>query len=216
LLGGATGAMLGGTTIHPHAIQALLKSAGVVDTVKRAPITVGEEIGKRIGTHYKHDKAIGTAALGAAGAAAAGGAAMASKKEASDQDLVQRLRSKVAEDAINPAQISGGKAIPLETNEAGQSTGFLQGGAPGGAAHLLNSAETVRNATRRDAYANRKQELRSYFKEPALSAATDKTLSQAFSHTSEAGPKIASDESTKSAAARVLLERLRSNQPGKE
>ena len=77
----------------------------------------------------------------------------------------------------------------------------------------------ARHYTKGQAYANRKEDLGKYWKEPALSAQHDSVLQDAFKHTSQAGPKIASAEgapveetpaaaSVKTAAARALLMNL--------
>lgn len=140
-------------------------------------------------------------------------------KEAAPADLASyiasRVSEKVAEDAINPAKISAGKAVPPDTSAAGEAGGAPVGGAPKGPTGLVGSAESAIKYTRGAAYANRKNDLRQYFTEPAMSAAHDSTLQVAFKNTAKAGPKIASAEgaspvaaSVKTAAARVLLSQL--------
>lgn len=125
-------------------------------------------------------------------------------------------KTKKAEDAINPAQISAGAAVPPETSAAGESGGQPAGGAPQGPTGLVGSNESAQNYTRGAAYANRKDDLKKYFDEPAQSAAHDTVLRDAFAHTSQAGPKLASvadapapsaapAASVKTAAARALL-----------
>jgi hypothetical protein len=155
------------------------------------------------------------------------------KKEGSaPTDLVSYMLSKTkhAEDAINPAQISAGAAVPPETSEAGQSGGQPAGGAPQGPTGITSSAESAINATKGQAYAPRKAELGKFFNEPALSAAHDSVLQAAFDNTGKAGPKIAAAAtasegdgktasagqtvaatSVKTAAARVLLSSLAKN-----
>lgn len=130
-------------------------------------------------------------------------------KEASAQ-LVEGLLAtiKQAEDAINPAQISAGPAVAPETDEDGQSLGAPAGGLPQGPRGLVGSNESAINYKKQTAYSPRKSELAQYFNEPALSAATDKTLNEAFANTAEAGAKIASAQLVKSAAARALLSKL--------
>jgi hypothetical protein len=128
-------------------------------------------------------------------------------------------RVKQAEDAINPAQISAGAAVPPDTSAAGESGGAPAGGAPQGPTGLVASSEAARDYTKGTAYANRKNDLRQYFQEPALSAEHDNVLQVAFENTGKAGPKIASAPeekvivtpaaaSVKTAAARVLLTKL--------
>ncbi|HEU4635659.1 MAG TPA: hypothetical protein VFS41_05730 [Edaphobacter sp.] len=130
-------------------------------------------------------------------------------KKASIANLVDYMATRVkqAEDAINPAQISAGAAVPPETSEAGESQAPPVGGSPQGPTGLVGSSDSARSYTKGQAYKNRKEDLRQYFAEPALSSAHDSTLQVAFDHTSEAGPKIAS-ASVKTAAAKVILSRL--------
>ena len=84
---------------------------------------------------------------------------------------------------------------------------------------MVGSNDAARHYTKGQAYANRKEDLGQYFKEPALSAAHDSVLEAAFGHTGQAGPKIASAEgadqppppaevSVKTAAASALLTKL--------
>lgn len=116
-----------------------------------------------------------------------------------------RLGIKVAEDAINPAHISAGPAVPPDTSASGQPGGEPAGGAPQGPTGLVSSNQAAINYTRGQAYENRKTDMKKWLTEPMDSAAHDNTLQVAFDHTREAGPKIAS---TKTAAARALLEKL--------
>jgi hypothetical protein len=118
---------------------------------------------------------------------------------------------KEAEDAINPAQISAGPAVPPETSAAGQPGGEPVGGKPQGPSGLVGSNQAAIDYKKGTAYAPRKSELAQYFNEPALSSATDKTLSEAFSHTGEAGVKISAANIEKVAAARALLSKLADN-----
>lgn len=143
-------------------------------------------------------------------------------KEASLADYIAGA-TKAAEDAINPAKISAGAAVPPPATASGERTPQQPaGGAPQGPTSLVASTDAARKYTRGDAYANRKQDLSKYFSEPAMSAAHDKALAVAFNHTSQAGPKIASAEgadqqpppaevSVKTAAASTLLSKLVAN-----
>jgi hypothetical protein len=120
-----------------------------------------------------------------------------------------RQTVKQAEDRINPAKISAGRAVPPEASASGESGGQPVGGAPQGPTSLIGSNESAMHYKRTAAYANRKQDLKKYFDEPAMSSATDKTLAQAFEHTPEAGTKFSSAElSTKTAAAKALIAKL--------
>lgn len=140
------------------------------------------------------------------------------KKEAS-QTLVGHFLSqtKVAEDAINPAKISAGAAVPPDTSAAGESGGEPAGGKPQGPTSLVGSNESAAHYKKNEAYAPRKAELKQYFNEPALTSSTDDTLQKAFTHTGEAGVKISSPQGpqVKTAAARALLMKLAENTAGK-
>lgn len=133
-------------------------------------------------------------------------------KEAGASDLVNYMlgKTKAAEDAINPAQISAGPAVAPETMEGGQAPKEQPaGGAPQGHTELVSSAEKAIGYTKGQAYTTKRDDLKKYFVEPAMSAEHDKVLQMAFDHTREAGPKIASAAgSVKTAAARVLLSKL--------
>ena len=119
---------------------------------------------------------------------------------------------KQAEDAINPAQISAGKAVPPDTSAAGESGGEPVGGAPRGPTSLVGSNEAAQNYTKGQSHGPRREELGKYFAEPALSATHDSTLRDVFVHTGQAGTKFASAPAAaspvKTAAARVLLSKL--------
>ncbi len=133
------------------------------------------------------------------------------KKGSANMSLVDVLLSmrKQAEDAIFPAQISAGAAVPPESNASGQPGGQPAGGAPNGPTGLVGSNQSAIDYKKNQAYANRKADLAKYLTEPALSGQTDKTLAEAFSHTGEAGTKFASAQpAIKTAAARALLLRL--------
>lgn len=162
--------------------------------------------------------AYGTGAVGL-GAAGAGIHHVVSgkDKQSSVVDYMQQY-VKQAEDAINPAQISAGKAVPPETSAAGEAGGEPVGGAPHGPSGLVDTVDKAINYTRGQAYSPRKGELGKYFNEPALSAQHDSVLQDAFVNTGKAGPKIASAEGVKTAsvvegsnrasAARALLSKL--------
>jgi hypothetical protein len=142
------------------------------------------------------------------------------KKEASLAEYISGRVSKVAEDAISPAHISAGAAVPPATSEGGEKAKQQPaGGAPQGPTGHVMSNKGAIDLKRGEAYANRKEDLKKYFAEPAMSADHDKVLQVAFSHTPQAGPKIASAEgaepqpppagvSVKTAAASALLSKL--------
>lgn len=119
-----------------------------------------------------------------------------------------RAQVKVAEDAINPAHISAGAAVPPDTRESGQSGGVHPKGAGPG---MVASNKGAIDYKKSQAKAEPKHDSNAYWKEPALSGATDKTLGMAFKHTGEAGTKFANaggDPGVKTAAARALLQKL--------
>ncbi len=126
------------------------------------------------------------------------------EKKASIADRIRAAAAqiKVAEDAINPAHISAGKSTPPDTRESGESGGPSPSGAD-----KVSSNEKVTNLTRREAKAEAKSDMKAYVTEPALSASHDSVLQAAFSHTGEAGAKIASamPGAVKTAAAKALL-----------
>jgi len=117
---------------------------------------------------------------------------------------------KQAEDAINPAQISGGgAATPPQSSASGEPGGQPVAGGYGSQTSMISSNEAAINLKRNSAYSLRKAELGKYFNEPALTQATDTTLQQAFAHSGEAGHKLASDQ-TAQAAAQMLLQKIAS------
>lgn len=129
------------------------------------------------------------------------------EKKASIADKIRAAAgvTKVAEDAINPAKISAGKAVEPDTRESGQSGGSSPNGAS-----MVASNESVKNLTRRQTKAEPKADMKAYVEEPALSSSTDSVLQAAFAHTSEAGAKVASEMpgAVKTAAAKALLNRI--------
>ena len=131
-----------------------------------------------------------------------------------DHLLAKKAAAKLAEDAINPAQISAGKEVPPQTSAAGQPGGAPAGGMPQGPTSHIASNKAAINANKAETHGPRREELAKYFKEPALSMAHDSVLRDAFTHTGQAGTKFASEgkeasaTSIKTAAAATLLSRL--------
>jgi hypothetical protein len=115
---------------------------------------------------------------------------------------------KLAEDAINPAKISAGAAVAPETSASGQAGGAPAGGMPKGNTSLIASNDSAINYTKRDAKAGTSSAMGKLLTEPALSAAHDKTLNMAFANTPKAGVKLASADPVRTAAARVILEKM--------
>jgi len=135
----------------------------------------------------------------------------AAAKMAGLVDGMRKHIAKVAEDAINPAQISAGAAVPPDTSAAGQPGGEPVGGAPQGPTSLVGSNEAAQNYTKGQSHGPRRAELGKYFNEPALSMAHDSTLRDVLENTGKAGTKFASAEAggpVRTAAARVLLSHL--------
>lgn len=116
---------------------------------------------------------------------------------------------KVAEDAINPAQISAG-AASAQGAEAPQGVSASEEGPipaepsdVNSQKRLIGTNDAAINYTKRQAKADPKRDLGQLITEPALSASTDKTLDIAFDNTNAAGAKIASAKKTPSPAARL-------------
>lgn len=156
----------------------------------------------------KETEGMAEAKAGLAKAEAAHKSEPENKKEAGFMGLAAALLPgvKVAEDAINPAQISAGAAVPPDTREAGQPGGVqAKGSGPG----MVSSNMGAINYKKNQAKAEPKTDMGAYVKEPALTQSTDKTLEMAFKHTGEAGTKFAGAEGqNKTAAARALLSKL--------
>jgi hypothetical protein len=158
-------------------------------------------------TEKKEGEGMAEAEKGLAKAEAAHTAENA-KKEASLADYIAGQiaeKSKIAEDAINPAKISAGPAAAPSGLESGQSGGV----ASPPRAEMVSSNESATNLTRGKTKAHEKSELKTYWNQPALTSKADNVLQKAFSHTGEAGVKISSSTAA-GAAARALLDKLAS------
>jgi hypothetical protein len=130
------------------------------------------------------------------------------------EKLAQRnfaMLKKLAEDAINPAQISAGGASAQGAEAPDGASAAQDGPIPpepsdvNSQKSMISSNDAAINYTKRQAKADPKKDLGHVLSEPALSSATDKTLERAFDHTNQAGAKIASSRLTKTAAAHALL-----------
>ena len=113
---------------------------------------------------------------------------------------------KTAEDAINPAHITGGAAVPPEASASGEKVPSEPADV-NSQKNLIGSNEAAINFTKGEAKRDPKSDAGKVWTEPALSAATDKTLQEAFAHTGAAGVKI-SHQLSKTAAAQAMLERM--------
>lgn len=192
-------------------IEMIRKTAGLRDIAHGVGDAAKEtlhNVAKTPGTHML-----------AFGAGAAAGAHHHAKKEASGIDsrlvdfvLGQRklAAEKVAEDAINPAQISAGPAVPPDTSESGEQGGAPAGGQPEGPRGLVGSNASAIDYTKGEAKTQTvKSDMKPIVSEPAMSSQHDNVLQKALDHTGQAGVKISSaDQATKTAAARALLEKL--------
>jgi len=132
--------------------------------------------------------------------------------------------AKLAEDALNPAQISG-NTKPILQQEPGVPSQLSQGAevgsntpretAPtsgeGGGRELLSSVESAINATKGQAKRQNKGALNEVLTEPSMSRAHDKTLHESLDNTSSAGVKISSAQAN---AARELLRKFQDSSPG--
>lgn len=128
------------------------------------------------------------------------------------RNLARLGLSKLAEDAINPAQISGG-AAPAQGAAPPPGASPAQEGTPSEPSdvnsqkRLIDSNEAAINYTKREAKADPKSDVNKVLDEPALTSSTDSTLQDTLEHTQQAGVKI-SAALTKTAAAQALLYKL--------
>lgn len=119
---------------------------------------------------------------------------------------------KLAEDAINPAQISAGQepaqgATPPPGAAPAQEGTPSEPGDVNSQKRLIDSNQAAIDYTKREAKADPKKDVDKVLAEPALSAAHDQTLAKTLEHTQAAGVKISHDL-TKTAAAQALLYKL--------
>jgi hypothetical protein len=116
---------------------------------------------------------------------------------------------KQAEDAINPAQISGGKAEAVGAKPPKGAAPSEEGvpKEPGDVSSqkrkMIDSNQAAIDYTKRDAKADPKKDMKDVVTEPALSSSTDTVLSQALDE--DGGNKISS---VQFAAARALISKL--------
>lgn len=138
------------------------------------------------------------------------------KKESSSLVDILLEKTKQAEDAINPAKISAGPAVPPNTSASGESGGAPAGGSPQGPTHLISSNQAAIGYNKAQAVANRKVDMKKYLDEPMHSNATDSTLRAAFVHSdAKDNNKFAAAQQqqvVKTAAARALLAKLAEQQ----
>ena len=142
-----------------------------------------------------------------------------SEKKASAEDLVASNLSvlqKIAEDAINPASISGGAATAQGADAPSGVSASEEGPEPpkpapaNTQAGLVGSNESAINYDKRDAKANMRADMAKLLNEPMHSKGGDQVLTRTLEH--DGGAKIAAAQLTKTAAAKALLLKLAKEQ----
>lgn len=128
------------------------------------------------------------------------------------RNLVRLGLSKLAEDAIDPAQISAGPAPaqgaqPPPGASASEEQVPPEPGDVNKQKNLIDSNQAAIDYTKGEAKSDPKSDVNKVLNEPALSEAHDKTLAKALDSTQQAGVKISHDL-TKTAAAQALLYKL--------
>lgn len=130
-------------------------------------------------------------------------------KSASIKNLLKSAMRKTAEDALNPAQISGSQSGLWETTynatPSGEGTPSLPGEAAG-QERMVASNQAAINYTKRDAKAVPKKRMREVLREPAQSRSTDRVLHANLDNADKAGVKLSSVQ-VKTAAAKAMLKR---------
>lgn len=126
------------------------------------------------------------------------------EKKASGVDVA--MIRKLAEDAINPASISAGKATPPDASASGEGVPSEPGDVTS-QKRMIASNQAAIDYTKGQAKAQPKREVSQLLAQPALTTAGDNVLQQTLSHTGEAGVKIAQD-ALRVKAARALLSNL--------
>lgn len=161
------------------------------------------------------NKALKTVGKGVGGTAVVGGAgagihhATKKKEEDGGSDDGDKMASIGAALRARLKQAASAAAPPPGASAAGEGGEHLPG-----TRGMLASKEKLVDLTRREAKANAREGAAPLVREPVQSAATDKTLQQAFAHTGQAGAKIASDDAPaggtikSAAAARAFLTNL--------
>jgi hypothetical protein len=150
----------------------------------------------------------------------------AEEAEAAKEGSAERLRKvayaknlmavglyKLAEDAINPAQISAPKRDDNGTNSPALASSSEENPPAepsdvNSQKSLISSNEAAINFTKRDAKGDPKSDVGDVLQEPAQTSATDKVLDKALDHTDAAGAKISSADLTRIAGARAVLNKL--------
>lgn len=241
VVGGITGAAYGGMG-GAAAGGALANSRKVRKGVAKGALKAGIK-GKNLGKLMKGLRGKGTlagAAAGAVGLGLAGAKGIGSlsrkgserqrgfydqvaehSKKASVEDLAAAnlaVLSKMAEDAINPAQISAGAAsakgadAPDGVSAAEEGPEPPKPGPANSAAALVGSNDAAINYDKRQAKTNSRADMANLLREPMHSKSGDQVLSRTLEHTAESGAKIAASRLCKTAAAKALLLKLAKEQ----
>lgn len=182
------------------------KAMGARDAVKGAlgaakgfgakAVSTGKSVAdKTVATVKAHPRAAGAAAAGAVAGGAAG-VTMALKGKKKEGSAPIALLRKLAEDAINPANIESSASVnPAEPPPGASASGEGVPSEPSdvsGQKSMIASNEAAINYTKGQAKADPKRDVNQVLTEPALSSASDKVLQEAFIHTGDAGVKISS------------------------
>lgn len=188
---------------------------GKAKEVGSKAVSKGKELGSKAGDYaVDHPKRVG-AAVGAAAAGAGGALGLRHAKKKEGSAPIALLR-KLAEDAINPANITAEKGQdPMTPPEGASAAGEGVPSEPSDVTSqksMIASNEAAINYTKGQAKADPKKDVNQVLNEPALSSSTDKVLQEAFDNTGRAGVKISSANSSnavvKVAAQRLVLNNL--------
>ena len=116
---------------------------------------------------------------------------------------------KVAEDAINPAQISAGAATPPAASASEEGVPS-QPSDVNSQTRLISSNQAAIDYTKRDAKADPKKDVNQVLSQPALTRSGDQVLHKTLDNTESAGVKISSarEGAIKIAAARALISNM--------
>ena len=131
-----------------------------------------------------------------------------SKESSAPISLIRKL----AEDAINPAQITSPASVdpvePPEGASASEEAGPSEPSDVNSQKSMISSNEAAINYTKGQAKADPKKDLADVLTEPALSKAHDSVLQQSFDNTGAAGVKISSARGMAKTAHQVGAQRL--------
>lgn len=128
------------------------------------------------------------------------------------KNLARLGLTKQAEDAINPAKISGGGTHDAAKPPEGASPS--EEGVPSEPSDvnkqksMVSSNDSAINYKKQQAKADPKSDVNKVLTEPAQTKSTDPVLHKTLDHASSAGVKISSARLTKTAAAQALLAKL--------